>query len=201
MNATAVILFGILGLATSCCAQGEVIDQRNDQSNRSSLTRWTLQVGDPVGQEFVPTLGGVDFVETVFFDHDFSQNPITIQVLIHDGTIVGPVVGASSPVTFIASDFGSIRRFDFPSTAPVIPGQIYVMELFQSGPQNDSIGADPSAAYLTGQMIRSGAPFDGYDLWFREGMVVVVPEPSLLTLSIAGVAVFATAFRRRREIR
>ena len=191
-------MFVSIALAGDADAQGTLVDQSNDQTHPWSLAQWTLRVGDPVGQEFVPTLGGLDFVEAVFFAREGSDATATIQVFVRDGSITGPVVGFSIPVTFLASTLGSIHRFDFPSTVPLTPGQTYVMHLFQDTPQNYSIGADTAMAYTSGQMIRSGVPFDGYDLWFREG-VVVVPEPSSFALAFLGVGLLSGVFWRRRD--
>jgi hypothetical protein len=195
--------FNTLFLATftlvpGAFAQGTLIDQANDQTHPSSLTRWTLQVGDPVGQEFVPTLGGLDFVEAVFFAREGNGNSATLQVLIRDGSISGPILAVSSQLTFFASVLGSIHHFDFASTVPLTPGQTYVMHFFQDGPQNYSIGADPTMAYTSGEMIRSGVPFDGYDLWFREG-VVVVPEPSSISLVLLGVGLLSSLLWRKAD--
>jgi len=192
------LVFASYLVAPEAHAQGTLIDQSNDPGTPWHGYPWTLMVGDPVGQEFVPTLGGLDFVEAIFTSREGSDAWATMQVFIRESTITGPAVGASSKVTFRASNLGSIQRFDFPSTVPLNPGQTYVMHFFQEAPQNYSIGADPSMGYPSGQMIRSGVPFEGFDLWFWEGMVVV-PEPSSFSLALLGLGVFYSMLWRRRN--
>ena len=133
-------------------------------------------------------------MDAPFFEREGTASPATIQVLIREGTISGPVVGSSRQVTFYGS---GIQRFDFPSTVPLIPGQTYVMHLFHEAPTDYLVGADPTMSYLNGQMIRSGVPFDGYDLWFREGQVVV-PEPGCVALCSLGAVLLTVRFWRRR---
>ena len=189
----ATSVFSTFLLAASADAQGILVDQSNDQTPWWSLTPWNLKVGEPVGQEFVPALSGLDFVDARFSEREGSASSLTIQVLIREGSITGPVVGSSSQVTF----FGNvIQRFDFPSTVPLTPGQTYVMHFFHETPTDYSIAADPTMSYFSGQAIRSGTPLDGYDLWFREGLVVV-PEPSCVVLCLLGGILWTLRLRRR----
>jgi hypothetical protein len=187
-------LCGHLILTANIRAQGVIIDQHNDQANPRDLAYWTLGVMTPVGQEFVPTLNAMDFVDAAFTTREGGFDTITMQVLIHESTITGPVVGASAMDTFSASAFfGGVHRFEFPSTVPLVAGNMYVLDFVQQLPVGNFIGTDPSMAYPGGQMIRGGAPFDGFDLWFREG--VMVPEPSTSLLALVGILLLFT-FKR-----
>lgn len=194
-------LYGHLMFPANAEAQGVIIDQSNDQTNPRNLAYWTLQVSTPVGQEFVPTLNAMNFVEAAFTTREGGSSLITMQVLIHASTITGPVVGSSTMDTFSApynfGGFGGVHRFEFSSTVPLVVGNVYVMDFVQQTPVGNFIGTDPSMAYTSGQMIRGGVPFDGFDLWFREGLAV--PEPSTALLVLLGFSLFFLIFRRQRN--
>ena len=142
-------------------------------------TRWSLVYLAPVGQEFTPTKTTLDAVELIIANTDVaSPFPADILVRVHRSSIDGPVVGTSLTVTL---PFGSdgVQHFDFPLAVPLIPGQLFVMEVVPSGQGNPGIAGGSDPPYSGGRVITLGNPGQD-DLWFREGTAIPTPvdEPS-----------------------
>ena len=100
-----------------------------------------------------------------------------------DWTILG-----TSPVVSMTNGFRGSVNFIFANTIPVTPGVTYFFDVsVQSG---DSWGFMALGdTYPLGSFYSSGFPATGNDFWFREG--VIVPEPSVVTLFLGGVAIWA----------
>lgn len=200
----------VLALVAMPALAIDVVDQQNTGPIGGGFTI----SASPIGQSFVPTQGTLDFVELQIND----QNPefgtaVDIAVRIRANDIAGAVLGTSNTVSFAdqvntipSQGFQQVElvRFDFASSVTLTPGSTYVLEPFKIGGISDlgifgtGFGID---AYAPGLSYFQGAPFSGpdapFDLWFREGSVAVVPEPSswaLMTLVLLGVAARA---RRR----
>ncbi|HEV8481505.1 MAG TPA: hypothetical protein VGR66_11985, partial [Candidatus Eisenbacteria bacterium] len=135
----------------------------------------------PTGQEFVPQQASLDVVEM----QATIQAGATMRIRIHEDTITGPVVATSRdgttayfviPPSFLGFQ---VTRFLFDSPVPLVPGNRYVMEIFDfpSGAVlNGGIFGDSHDEYPWGRCVILGDPRDdGLDLWFREGTLATVP--------------------------
>jgi len=147
---------------------------------------YSIEYMAPCGQEFTPTLSGLDSVELLVVD--FDQNDglgATLQLNIRNDTITGQVIGASIPVYVPNRPPGHFPReevvhFDFDATVPLAPGNLYVIEVEHLDGGNFSVCGcgGYEDLYPNGRVISLGSPSQGgvyyYDLWFREGMVEVL---------------------------
>src|ERR1043166_3000366 len=82
------------------------------------------------GQEFTPSLQGLDFVEIRLQDPRVTDTG-TFAIAIHEGNIAAPVLGLSGLVSKSGGFGESNTHFSFPSTVQLVPGNIYVMEITQ----------------------------------------------------------------------
>jgi hypothetical protein len=63
-------------------------------------------------------------------DGTFPPNiPGEFSVGIHQGGITGPVIGTSSAITLLSGIFREVVRFDFPTSVPLVPGNLYAIEI------------------------------------------------------------------------
>lgn len=158
----------------ACCEQ-IVIDQRNDPSTNAML--WLE--ADSVAQEFVPSNSLISFVEAVV-----NTDPNYIQLVgieVRHLSVSGTVVAATS----VQAPMGSpgVVRFLFASPVSLTPGDVYVMRVINAtGNGRLAVGIDHEAGYSAGRFILGGEP-QNFDLWFREGFVVL--DGSELNLSIS----------------
>lgn len=167
--------------------QGYTVDQRNDPEN-SIIRYWTITYPGalPLGQEFVPTLSGLNTVELLFDALDG-----TFAVRIHEGTITSSII-AQSATTAKTSESPGILRFDFGEIVPLQAGNKYVLEFVSLSGSASGIGSTVES-YSSGAMIRGGQAIAD-DLWFREG--VSVPEPAAGTIALVGLGI-GLIMRRR----
>ena len=145
--------------------------------------------GNANAQEFTPTLNALDVVEVFIGPRD----PTTVAVVnIRPGSITGPIIGTSVPTGPVPNS--QIVHFDFPSTVPLVPGDLYVYEvsilsgsfLFVTGPDT----------YAGGRAIMFGVPQPNLDSSFREGPASPIPEPT--TLLLLGFGLFGlVGFRKK----
>jgi hypothetical protein len=164
----------------------------------------------PIGQEFTPSLNGLDFVDVKFLSQlGTNSGDGTFQIAIHQGTITAPVLALSGQMTFSSGINGTDAQFTFPSTVPLAPGNTYVLEVLQIA-GNALWGVEvPLSAVVNGQtidmnypggrMIFAGVPRDTNDMIFAEG--IFVPEPSVSFLLLAGVLVFGLGRRASSKSR
>jgi hypothetical protein len=158
------------------------------------------------GQEFTPSLNGLDFVDVLFLSQlGTNSGTGTFQIAIHQGTITAPVLGLSGQRTFSSGTNGTDARFTFPTTVPLAPGSTYVLEVLEiAGNSQWGIEVPGSAVvdgqtidmnYPGGQLIYGGVPQATEDMIFQEG--IFVPEPSASFLLLSGVLTFGL-FRKAR---
>jgi MYXO-CTERM domain-containing protein len=197
--------FGIASVALlfitgtlSMCGQGTfVYDQQsvtNDSNGGEGVP--TIQLSQPVGQSFTPTLSSVGFVRFFLIDAAFNGLGATVIVNVRSDSITGPILGSTDPV-FMPDGFGGRTNFVFSTPVALIPSSTYFLEpVVQSG-DLWGIVDDPNYNYPGGTAFGGGQPAPPFDLWFREG--IVVPEPSGIALALSGLAGFAALIRRHRN--
>ena len=198
----AAVLFGVLARKVYAVA----VDQVNIPVSFSTGQVYNLSStsNTPIGQEFIPSLGAMDFVDLFIEDAGSGAGPgANVLVNVRSATIAGSIVGTSL-TTFVPDGTNTgggstLTRISFASLVPLVPGSTYVLEVQQTGSivvgnsnfglAGDNIGA---GAYGNGRAIIDGNPVAGNDFWFREG---VVPEPTFAGLVGFGSVLFAS--RRR----
>ena len=158
-----IIVAVALLLAVPAVAQYSCLDQANDGfTPMSYLGIW---VGDPIGQEFTPSLDHVDVVELYISGGSEGE----LEVLVHVDTIYGDVIGGAT--TPVGAGCHSIVMFVFEDTVELVPGERYVIEVRAShGMLSLGVNAVPPAPYPGGRLIYSGNPVAALDAWFREGV-------------------------------
>lgn len=188
-------LLAATGVCVEASAQRFIIDQRSDTIFQPftpllPVTGMDRPPGQQPAQQFRPTLTGVDFVELAIRNDNITGEAI-FAVIIHEGTVTGPVLGMSQAVTILfPPDF---THFDFPSAVPLTPGNLYVLEVTQVGQPRIGWGASTlsNGAYTNGQAAYRGQLINS-DLWFREGLVAAelsipqAPSSAGLTLTVGG---------------
>ena len=188
-------LVATIGVCVEASAQQFVIDQRSDTIFQPfapllSITGLDRPPGQQPGQQFRPTLAGVDFVELEIRNDNITEEA-SFAVILHEGTVTGPVLGTSQTVTILFPP--NFTHFDFPSTVPLTPGNLYVLEVTQFGQPRLGWGtpALSNGAYTNGQATYRGQLINS-DLWFREGIVAAglsipqAPSNAGLTLTVRG---------------
>jgi hypothetical protein len=145
-------------------------------------------------QSFTPTLPEVGFVRLKTSDASTGdQMGVSLIVNLRAESVTGTILSSTDPV-LLANGFAGVADFLFPTPVPVTPGVPYYFEpIVQSGGLwSIDIG---SYNYPGGTAFEQGFALPS-DLWFREG--IVVPEPSIVWLGLAGAVVLIC---RRRELR
>ncbi len=175
MNAICLILlFGCGGENSS--GPTFIPDQVNAAFTPSGFQ--SIQELSPIGQEFTPTLSSLDLVELFTEDFGNLHNGVggELVVNIQRGTITGPIIATSLPVT-LPDSFSGITHFNFPSSVSLTPGEIYVIEVTVASGDAWGVGmsSGPLSTYAGGGPILQGVSQTGYDLWFKEGQVHTVP--------------------------
>ena len=138
------------------------------------------------GQEFTPSLNGLDFVDVNLLPRSATNTGI-FEIAIHQGNIAAPVLGLSSQVLRSAGPTGNNTYFPFPATVPLTPGDIYVLEVLQIAGNSGWAIEVPGSAVVNGQtidmnypggrLIYGGVPQATEDLIFQEG--IFIPHMSL----------------------
>lgn len=174
-------------LPVTVMAHPFTIDQSNDETNGFGTvpnTIHSLLFYSPEGQSFTPTTNSLSVVE--LRTKDFAANDslgATLKVNIRQGTMSGPIIGTSLTVTLpdsfgITDLLGSITHFDFSTPVPLVPGNVYVLEVVFLSTDNWGLLSNGNAppfyggvtAYAGGQGFIQGVnPAPEFDLYFREG--------------------------------
>ncbi len=137
----------------------------------------------PVGQEFVPSFSSLEVVE--FLTDDFNTVDglgAELIVRVRSGSIYGEILGTSLPVLVPSEAYWYATRFVFMLSVPLVPGDLYVIELVRigGGPWGfNSDGAPGDDPYPFGCTILWGQPQPHMDSWFTEGIVAVSPVESV----------------------
>jgi len=182
----------------ACCAYGQgtlVFDQQVNPTTPPG--GYANIVPDPSGQSFVPMLSSVGFVQFYFDDANFNGIGSTISVNLWSGSLgTGTLLGTSDAVS-MPDGFTGASTFIFTTPVTVTSGTTYYLQPFiQSG--------DPFQIGVVGNNYPNGSAYlhgvqQGGDFWFREG--IVVPEPSILSLSVLALAGFFAVSRSRRQLK
>src|SRR5262245_12033964 len=145
-----------------------------DQGNLVTISSgWSALHLAPIGQEFVSDHPGLDAVELLLANTDMSSPfPADVTINIREGSIAGPVLGTSQPVSLPFTTAGVVQ-FLFPSSVHTLPGRTYVIEIVVSpGGGNVGVSGGWTGSYSQGRLILQGDPMpmsDNSDLWFRVG--------------------------------
>ncbi len=177
--------------------QGTLVYDQQSASNGLASGGAPMQIQQPMGQSFTPSLSAVGFVQFQF-DNTSGSLGATVYVKLLENSITGNVVAASNPV-FIRSHFLGTTNFFFTSNVSIQAGvEYFFLPVLQSG-DNVNLLSD-FYNYTGGAAYYSGIPrTDGRDFWFREG-IVVVPEPATGSLLLVGAAAAMMLQQRRRHI-
>jgi hypothetical protein len=181
-------------------AQGTMVfDQRSSDESNGGVGGNIIQNSQPTGQSFTPLLNGIDFVR--FNLLDFNRNNglgATLYVNLRSDSISGPIIDSTAPVA-LADNFGfplntGYVTFLFGNRIPLQPGVMYFLQpVVQSGDSwaffSGSFGYPGGDLYVNGTAGSS-------DYWFQEG--VIVPEPSLPALLMAGAGISLYLRSRKR---
>lgn len=201
----------LLGATAVTAARADVVDQ-----SYIPVTGQGFNTGSssnrPLGQEFTPTLGSLDFVDLYIGDAGSDAGPgATFLLNIRAGSILGAILGTSNSV-FVADNtnlgVGSyanfiVTRFTFASPVALTPGATGVIEIVQqSPPANFAAYGGPLSAstYAGGRAIVGGLPQANFDFAFREGLTTAaIPEPSPLALAAVLASAGGACVVRRRS--
>jgi len=175
-------------------AQGTfVYDQQSSDEPNGGSSANVIQDAQPTGQSFTPSLNGIGFVRLNVFDENRNNGlGATIYVNLRSGSITGPIVDSTAPVT-LPDNFGlplntGFVTFRFSAEVPLQPGTKYFLQpVVQAG---DSWGIFAGTfGYDRGELYAFGSSSPTTDYWFREG--VIVPEPSTIELVALCMGIYA----------
>jgi hypothetical protein len=188
----AVLSAVVLGVCTSTAVArgGQIIPDQSNTAFTPTLFQ-SIQIFSPMGQEFTPTFSSLDVVEL------FTGAPTgaELYVNIRSGTITGPILGTSLVVP--GPQFGP-TEFDFLSQVPLVPGDLFVIEVVSSGMDSSiSSSGGPFSTYPGGDQILQGVPQPNNDLWFVEGLAVAEPG-SIVLFGLSMLALLGYRWRRGR---
>jgi hypothetical protein len=182
-------------------AQGTMIfdQQSSDELNGGSGGN-IIQNVQPTGQSFTPSLSGIGFVRLNLFDQTRNNGTgAVVYVNLRSDSITGPIVDSTTPVA-LPDNFGlplntGFVTFFFPAEVPLQPGvKYYLQPVVQSGDLWGIFGG--SFGYTGGELYANGTAFTS-DYWFREG--IIVPEPSMVALLLAGAGIVVYARGKHNE--
>jgi hypothetical protein len=181
---------------TAYCGYGQGTLQFDQQVNPTTAPGGFFNIApDPTGQSFIPTLSSVGFVQFYFDDASFNGIGSTISVNLWSGSIgIGTLLGTSETIS-TPDVFNGAATFLFTAPVTVTPGTTYYLQPFIQS-------EDPSQLGVVGNNYPNGAGYlhgvqQAGDFWFREG--IVVPEPSIFSLSLLGAAGLCAVWRNRRN--
>lgn len=195
-SALPIGLFFTGALTLSTLAQGTFLFDQQSSTDESTPgyfgTGVMQQMLPPFGQSFTPTLSSIGFIRLKLSDGNINDGlGATVFVNLRSGSISGPIIGTTDPVS-MPSLFLGVAQFTLRNSVPLTPTSTYYLEpVLQSGGTWCLFAG--SLSYPGGSFYENGQPVLQTDLWFREG--TVVPEPSTFALLALGAS--ALVWRRR----
>lgn len=164
-----------------------------DQQSAGSVDGTVSLAQTPFGESFTPSLDSIGFLQLQLND---GTTPATVAINIRSDSITGSLLGTSMPTTLPSNSGGT---FDFLFSTPIslTPGTQYYFEpVVVSG--GFAVSEITFIQYTGGDLIQSGVARTDRDLWFREGVVSTVPEPSSAVLLLIGCGIFCWHRRKWR---
>lgn len=159
-----------------------------------------IAVGHPgdsffAAQSFTPWNNAIDFIDLKVYGSG------SLYILLRSDSITGPVIASTDPIAIVSPPGpAEWTRFSFPSRITLMPDQTYYFQpVIING--NASVTAYFGTRYTAGTAFRGTTPFQGWDIFFREGWLLVVPdvpEPSSFALALVGLPALAWAMRKRQ---
>ena len=183
---------------TSALADPFIIDQRNDGFTPTGGFGFGAR---PLGQEFTPTFSGLNVVEILIGPRVLnSVGGVNIRIGSISGAIIGTSLATVDGSLPILPPGFAVLRFDFPTLIPLVPENLYVIELFLVSGSFGPVFSDTDT-YSRGRAIAFGNPVPSQDLWFREGIRATqpIPEPATMLLLGTGLAGVGAAMHKRRK--
>jgi len=189
----ASVWFGL----SPACAQVLIVDQ-SSVPDGEVLGFGYLVPQASIVQSFTPAFSSVGFVQ--FQDliiPDVSGGGVTVLVQLRDGGSLGPVI-ATTAALFLQNRATENTVFYFSDNIPITSGREYFLEPVVLGGGSLNLFKKTPSTYDRGELYLNGVPGGGIeDLWFREGIVVPVPEPCTICLFLLGAGVFLSCKSRR----
>jgi hypothetical protein len=196
MNAQKILLVILLGhCAVGALAQGTLVYDQQSSLGGTYEGTTNIQSAQLIGQSFTPSLDAVGFIQLYLIGVNPGNNAnAVVYVNLLSGSITGQNIGQSAPVTVTIGTEAAVN-FLFSSPVTVSPGTTYYLQpVVQSG--ESLISESFLYSYSGGSAIFNGVPDPGYQLYFREG--IIVPEPSTWALFAVGGATLLFRCRRFR---
>jgi len=189
------VLLNVSLAANYALAQGTfTYDQQSANEGTGGGIANSIQLNQPLGQSFTPSLAGVDFIRLNVGDSAVNGLGATMYVNLRTDSINGPIVATTDLLT-MPDGFSGFPNFFFSSRVTLTLGATYYFQpVVQSGDFWAIVGYN-SYNYAGGVAYYQGTAAPGFDLWFREG-IYTVPEPSVLTL--IGFTISCFILRRRK---
>lgn len=181
--------------------QGTLIYDQQSATNPIAGGGAPIQVDQPMGQSFTPTLSSVGFVQLEFLDYPTNGLGTTVFVNLWSGSISnGTLLSSTAPVFIPDGAFDLTTNFTFSTPAMVTPGITYYFQPFiQSGDAELDVVGAIVFNYAGGTFYANGSPNpNGIDLWFREG-IIAVPEPASSVLVLLGSGIFLYARHKYKK--
>jgi hypothetical protein len=177
--------------ALAARGQGTLVYDQQSATNRSfSGGGYPFQAEQPAGQSFTPTLSSIGFVQFEFIDpHSGDGVGATVYVNLRADSLSGTILGSTAPVFMPDGFVLGVTNFFFGASLTLTPGTTYYLQpVLQSGDSNWAILAG-AFSYSGGTLFLNGTPDpNGFNAWFREGVLTPEPSPGLLVLlGIAGM--------------
>jgi hypothetical protein len=179
-------------LLLACIAHGQgvfVYDQQS--SDEGTVLEGSAGIAG-LAQSFSPTLTEVGFIRLSLFDASGGNGGGTLYVTLRSGSLTGTILGSTLPVP-LADHFGGFVDFIFTNPVSVTPDATYFFNINVQSGSAFGLAAGPYG-YARGMEYLSGSAVPGFDLWFREG--IIVPEPSSLSLIALSIGIFLVMRRR-----